>query len=179
MLDLLPAPPFNPGPSAHGVALAPQHAIASLAAYKDALEPLQTALGITLPTQGRQLTADGVTYLWSGPARWLALAPTDDPNFAPTLAAKTQNLAAVTDQSDGRVILTIHGPRTRDALAKLVPIDLHPSTFTPGNTALTLAGHIAIQIWQTPDGAYNLACFRSFAEDLYHALTAAALEYTS
>jgi sarcosine oxidase subunit gamma len=65
----------------------------------------------------------------------------------------------------------------RDALAKLVPIDLHPKNFTPDSTALTLAAHISVQIWQTADGAYNLACFRSFAEDLYHALTAAALEY--
>ncbi len=177
MPDLRAAPPFDPGPPANGVELAPPCAIASIAAYTDTLEPLQTALGLTLPAPNRQLTADGVTYLWSGPSRWLVLAPTDDPNFAPALAAQVKELAAVTDQSDGRVILRIHGPRVRDALAKLVPIDLHPKTFTPGNTALTLAAHISVQIWQSPDGAYNVACFRSFAEDLYHALTAAALEY--
>jgi sarcosine oxidase subunit gamma len=171
------APAFEIGSAVQGVELAPSRAIASIAAYQKSLEALQAALGVLLPGPGRQVTVDGATYLWSGPARWFVLAATDDADFATNLAARAQNFGSVTDQSDGRVVLRIHGPRVRDALAKLVPIDLHPSVFGPDATALTLAGHISVQIWQGEDGAYNLACFRSFAGDLFHALTLACREY--
>jgi heterotetrameric sarcosine oxidase gamma subunit len=69
--------------------------------------------------------------------------------------------------------LRICGPGTREALAKLIPIDLHPSAFPPDATALTLAGHISVQIWNTPNG-FELSCFRSYTETLYEALIEAS-----
>ena len=40
--------------------------------------------------------------------------------------------AAIVDQSHGRTILRVTGPKVRDALAKGVPVDLHPRAFTDG-----------------------------------------------
>jgi len=159
------------------VELAPQRSMASIALYGDDLKPLLDALGGRLPLPGRQLRVDGASYLWAGPASWLALAEVDDPAFSPMLAARLAGIAAVTDQSDGRAILRLHGPAARDALAKLVPIDLHPGVFTEDATAMTLAGHISVQIWRTGAECFELACFRSFAGALLEALHAACQEF--
>ncbi len=158
------------------VALAPQRSLASIALYEDDPKPLSDVLG-QLPLPGRTLRADGVLYLWSGRASWLALADGDDTDFSETLARRLCGLAAVTDQSDGRAMLRVQGPSARDALAKLLPIDLHPAVFAMDATALTLAGHISVQIWRRAENAFELACFRSFAEDLLEALHAASREF--
>lgn len=156
---------------------APQRSLASIALYGDDLKPLLDRLGGTLPLPGRKIRVQHVTYLWSGPASWLALADRDDPDFSPNLADRLAGVAAVTDQSDGRAILSVRGPASRDALAKLVPIDLHPGVFAEDATALTLAGHINVQIWRNGEDAFELACFRSFAEALYQSLREACGEF--
>ena len=40
--------------------------------------------------------------------------------------ARALGVAAVSDQSDARLVLRVSGPRVRDVLAKGVPVDLHP-----------------------------------------------------
>ncbi len=158
-------------PAAPGVTLAPWRAIVSLAAFSGGAAPLCAALGVALPETPCRVSADGVDYLWSGPGSWLALA--DDAALAMRLAASLQGHAAVTDQSDGRVVLHVAGPHARAALAKLVPIDLHPQVFRPDATALTLAGPIGVQLWRPDEDSYALACFRSFGHALHHALAEA------
>jgi heterotetrameric sarcosine oxidase gamma subunit len=174
--SLLAAPPFAAAPTRPGnafVTLLPPRSIARIAAFKDSLAPLQNALGLTLPAPAKQTYHNAVLYLWSGPGAWLAIAADDNPDFDTQLTQICNGLAAVTDQSDGRTILRICGPGTREALAKLIPIDLHPSAFPPDATALTLAGHISVQIWNTPNG-FELSCFRSYTETLYEALIEAS-----
>jgi methylglutamate dehydrogenase subunit D len=167
--QLLAEPPFAPRDNA-AVMLLPQRSIASIAAFEHCLSPLQDALGLALPGPGRQAHHDDILYLWTGPENWLAISAEDDPDFDLKLAKRCNGLAAITDQSDGRSILQIAGPLVRNALAKLLPIDLHPSAFPTNATALTLAGHIPVQIWQSAEDAFALACFRSYAETLYEAL---------
>jgi sarcosine oxidase subunit gamma len=158
------------------VAFAPQRSLANIALY-GGLKPLLDALGATLPLPGRQMRTEGVLYLWSGPASWLAICERDDPDFATGLANRLNSVAAVTDQSDGRTILRISGPASRDALAKLLPIDLHQTVFSLDETALTLAGHINVQIWRTGEDSFELACFRSFAACLFDSLREACQEF--
>jgi sarcosine oxidase subunit gamma len=97
----------------------------------------------------------------------------DDAGLEARIAAATKNLAAVTDQSDGKILLLLGGPDPRETLQKLLPIDLHESSFGPDATALTLAGHIPVQVWRE-DQKFALACFRSYGKSLYHALTEAS-----
>ncbi len=172
-MELLAEPPFAPAERNAAVVLLPQRSIAGIAAFEDCLVPLQAALG-ALPGPNRQARHDDILYLWAGPETWLAIAE-DDPDFDLKLAKRCNGLAAVTDQSDGRVILQIKGATVRDALAKLLPIDLHPSVFPQDATALTLAAHIPVQIWQSAGEVFELACFRSYAETLYEALSEAVL----
>jgi len=155
-------------PATGAIALAQPRQIFSVSAFAGAKAALEAALGANLPPPNHALADGDVTWLWSGPDSWLAMAET---GLDARLAAASSH-AAITDQSDGKAIFLVSGPRAREILEKLVPIDLHEAEFLPGHTALTLAGHIPVQIWRE-DGAFALACFRSFAAALHHALAQA------
>lgn len=162
---MLEAKPLNIAATAT-LALAPPRRVFSLAAYAGAGAALAGALGGRLPEPGRMARRDGVTYLWSGPESWLAMS--EESSLKARLAAARKH-AAITDLSDGRVIFLADHPAARDRLAKLIPIDLAESVFLADHTALTLAGHIPVQIWRE-DQKFAIACFRSFGGALHHAL---------
>ncbi|MBB2202375.1 sarcosine oxidase subunit gamma [Gluconacetobacter tumulisoli] len=139
---------------------------------------VRQAWGVDLPDTPRIVAGSGLTFAWAGPDQWLALSDAVDdsgPDLEHVLRTTLGPLAAVTDQGDSRVALRISGPGSRDALSRLLPIDLHPRAFSPGNTALTLAGHIGVQVWQVDScPTYDILVFRSFARSLHHDLCAAA-----
>ncbi|HQT64934.1 MAG: hypothetical protein B7Z75_10575 [Acidocella sp. 20-57-95] len=142
--------------------------LVSLAAFHGQTAALQAALGVALPLTPKSVRVGETLYLWSGPDAWLVVGG--------AVEALTTPFAAMTDQADGRSVFTVSGPHARDALAKLVPIDLHEQVFADGATALTLAGHIGVQIWREGE-AFRLACFRSFAQSLYASLIEACREF--
>jgi heterotetrameric sarcosine oxidase gamma subunit len=161
---MLEAQFFTP-PATESLVLVDQNII-SIAAYDGRVDALQTALGITLPHTLRSVSAGGAKYIWSGPDSWLVLA-----QDTAAIAAQAAPFAAVTEQSDGRAVFRLAGPHARETLQKLLPIDLHESTFPPDATALTIAAHIGVQLWRDETGGWYLACFRSYAKALHHALT--------
>jgi sarcosine oxidase subunit gamma len=147
------------------VRLAPWRRMVSVAVFAGGLDALQRALGGALPGAGKTGLVGGVMYLWSGPGSWLAVA--EDDALEERVAAAARGLAAVTDQSDGKIVFLVDGGL---ALQKLVPLDLE--AMGEDDTALTLAGHIPVQIWRE-SGGYALACFRSYGASLHHALVEA------
>jgi sarcosine oxidase subunit gamma len=153
-------------PATAHVQLAPPRSMMSIAAFKTTAAALHQA--ISLPVTPHCSLSEDITFLWSGPATWLALS--EAPDLESRIRHLANGLAAITDQSDGRAILRVTAPAAK--LQKLVPIDLHESAFAPNATALTLAGHIPAQIWRTTTG-FELCCFRSFAESLYHSIVEA------
>ena len=108
-----------------------------------------------------------------GPRTWWVLGNPD--------LAGVEEIASIVDQSDAYAILRLTGPRVRDALAKLVFIDLHPEAFKPGDVASTVAAHMGATLWRLDDGAdgavFEIACYRSFASSLWHALATSAAEF--
>jgi heterotetrameric sarcosine oxidase gamma subunit len=148
--------------------------IVSLSAFRGKTPALAQALGVELPTTPRRITHDGVAYLWSGLNAWLAIS--ENPGLLEELAAAAAGLAALTDQSDGHFLFHVTGPHARVVLAKLVPIDLHGNVFAPDAVALTLAAHVGVKLWREGEG-FVLACFRSFAGALHHALLEASHEF--
>jgi methylglutamate dehydrogenase subunit D len=107
---------------------------------------------------------------------WGLELPTGDLELS--LKDRLGSLASLTDQSDGRSVLRLSGSRTRETLAKGLAIDLHPRAFTPGDTALTLAGHIGVQIWQLDDTpSYEIAVARGYAGSLIGWLLPAGEEF--
>ena len=86
------------------------------------------------------------------------------------LAAALAGKAFVMDQSHGRVRIGISGRSSRLLLSKGTAIDLDPAVFPEGSAAMTMVGHISVQIARTGDDSFELTVLRSFAESLWHEL---------
>lgn len=143
--------------------------VCSVMARKGAREHLEqiarNTFDLTLPATPHYTVSNGIAFVWAGPFQWLAFKEGyDDGAFTHSLRSALGSNASVMDQSDGRTILRISGPHARDALAKGILIDLHPSAFAPGDTAITTVAYIGAHFWQI-DAAptYEFAVFRSFA----------------
>ena len=87
-------------------------------------------------------------------------------------------LATVVDQSDGKTVLRIGGPRARETLAKGCGLDLDARAFAPGDAATTSIALIDCVLWQVDEEpSYDLAVPSTLAESFWSWLTAAAAEY--
>lgn len=142
----------------------------------DLAAALRAAFEVELPTAPRVAESPTLSVIWGGIDRWLVRGKTDR-DLEGELRSKLGKFASLSDQSDGRTILQIGGPAVRRVLAKGIPIDLHPRVFKSGDTAVTLCGHIGVQLWQVDDSpSYDLAVFRSLSESLWHWLEASSAE---
>ncbi len=139
---------------------------------------VQELFGLALPDTPQRVAAGDVRAIWTGPDQWLVVFGAGGRERIGDLALSLQGLASVTDQSDSRAMIEVAGPRVRDALAKGVMLDLHPSVFRPGDTAATLVAHIGVQVTMidaTP--IYHFLVPRSFCLSFWHWLTSASEEY--
>ncbi|MGB9365839.1 MAG: sarcosine oxidase subunit gamma family protein [Xanthobacteraceae bacterium] len=142
------------------------------------INAVNTAFGIVLPDGPRRVSRGYVTFAGVGPDQWIASAGgADAVGFAARVRARIGPFAAVSDQSDARLVLRVSGPRVRDVLAKGVPVDLHPKAFKPGDIACTVVGYINTQIDMLDEATYQLAAPRSMAGSFWSWLTAAAAEF--
>jgi sarcosine oxidase subunit gamma len=143
------------------------------------INAVNTAFGIVLPDGPRRITRAHVTFAGIGPDQWIASADgADAAGFAARVRARIGPFAAVSDQSDARLVLRVSGPRVRDVLAKGVPIDLHPKVFKPGDVACTVVSYINTQIDMLDDApSYQLGAPRSMAGSFWSWLTASAAEF--
>ena len=138
---------------------------------------IERAFGVPLPMQPAHIADGSISFIWSGPDSWLAICPSTNV-FGSRIEAMGSSLAAITDLTGSQVIIRISGPRARNGLMKLVPIDLDESVFRTGSAAVTVASHVRIHLWQIDDTpAYEIACPRSYAVSFWHSLTAAFEEY--
>jgi sarcosine oxidase subunit gamma len=150
-----------------------RHAQAQLA------DRVRQQFNVALPLEPRHTATAPVAFVWAGPSQWLALGyGAEGRAFELQLRASLAGVASVIDQSDGRVLVRLGGPRARDVLAKGVHIDLHPSVFRPGDAAVTEVAHVGVHFWQV-DGCptYELAVFRSFAVAFCNWIVEAAAEF--
>jgi heterotetrameric sarcosine oxidase gamma subunit len=139
----------------------------------------RSAFGIDLPDQPRRVEEGDTAFVWCGPDQWLACRhPAPAEGMEAMLAPTFGGLAAIVDQSHGRTLLRIAGPRAREALAKGIAIDLHPRAFMSGYAALTTVAHIGVHLWQIDDcPTYEFAVPRGFAPSFWHWLEASASEF--
>jgi heterotetrameric sarcosine oxidase gamma subunit len=176
----LATPETNPG-----VALAERTglALASVAARRHALEPLvrrvREAFDIELPNEPRRRGCGRTAFAWAGPGRWLAIEEgTAGHALVARLRTELSDLASISDQTDGRVVIRIRGRNARGTLAKGLPIDLHRRAFQPGYAAVSVIGHIGIHLWQIDDEpSYEMVVPTSYARSFWHWTISAAAEY--
>ncbi|MGE3150740.1 MAG: sarcosine oxidase subunit gamma [Pseudorhodoplanes sp.] len=158
-------------------------ALATILARKDQETALvaraREVFGTPLPETGRCVSQGPLSLVWAGPGHWIAAMDGEDgQRFDKRLRDNFRGLASISDQTDGRTVISVSGPKARNTLAKGVPLDLHPRAFGPGRAAATTAAHIGIYLWQTDDGpTFELAVFRGFAGSFWHFLMESAAEY--
>lgn len=145
--------------------------LTSLSPYGDAsavTDILQAAHGVAVPEPGRSTGKDGARCIWFGRKDLLLIGPHPDAGLA--------HYAAVVDVSDGWAAVTIEGAAGVDVLARLVPVDLRPSTFKRGHTLRTQVGHMNASITRLGPERLLVLVFRSMAgtlvTELRHALEA-------
>jgi sarcosine oxidase subunit gamma len=142
-------------------------------------EAVQSGYGLALPGASRHVAGPTSGFIGTGPGQWLALSerlPNGD--LAADLTQRLRGLASVSDQSDGRAVIRIAGPRARDVLAKGLPIDLHESVFKTGSAATGVISLMGVTLWQVDNApTYDIAVFRSLAGSFWKWLADSAAEY--
>ncbi len=157
--------------------------LATVAARKGRADALRQAVmeahGVDLPSTSRIVQGPDVGFVGYGPGQWLAISESLTGGvLARDLSEKLKGLASISDQSGGRTVVRITGPRARDVLAKGLPIDLDPRLFPLGSATTSIISHMGVQLWQTDDTrSYDIAVFRSLSESFWRWLTASAVEY--
>jgi heterotetrameric sarcosine oxidase gamma subunit len=115
---------------------------------------------------------------WAGPDQYFVLAEgRGEGALYRELKATLSGLASVADQSHGRVIIRIAGPKARAVLAKGTPVDLHPDEFPAGKSALTQMAHVGVHLTRVAADAYDLSVFRGFSESFWEWLAGQAGEF--
>ncbi|NGM20292.1 hypothetical protein G3576_09725 [Roseomonas stagni] len=114
-----------------------------------------------LPDRPAAVTLPLGTAIWTAPRQWLLL---HDPASPPAVPASHR-----TSLTGARRILELAGPRAREALATILPIDLHPRAFPDGAAAATIGAYIPLLVWRQGE-AFRLACYRSYGDSLVETL---------
>ncbi|MDE2052293.1 MAG: hypothetical protein KGL45_13370 [Gammaproteobacteria bacterium] len=160
--------------------------VARIAAYRTqsarVAELLRAQFGVTPANAPRRVSRGDVGIAGVGPDIWLATRESAGNTFAQSLRTLLGGCAAVSDQSDACVILRLGGPRVRETLAKLIPIDIHPRGFPVDHVAQTLCGYVSVTLWRLEDTAQSEPVFeiwagRSFAASLHQAISHGAAEF--
>lgn len=136
---------------------------------------MRDSFGLDLPSTPRRAHAGRLAVLAIAPGSWLVICEDADDRQAARWRGALGPSASIADKSDAFAVLRLQGNGVREALAKQVPLDLHPSAFRVDDVASTRAGHIALMLWRLEDdgdGApvFELAVQRSYAASLWQAL---------
>ena len=139
---------------------------------------LKEACGLNTPTPGQSLSGKRAASHWCGADQFYVVAAgMAEGALYLELKESLAGLASCVDQSHGRVIIEIAGPRVRNVLAKGTPVDLHPSVFGPGQCAMTQMAHVGVHLAQVGANAFELSVFRGFSESFWEWLTEQSEEF--
>jgi heterotetrameric sarcosine oxidase gamma subunit len=134
---------------------------------------LGAALGFSLPEGPMRVNADGMAWIGTGPATWLAITDAPEIGWPASLAQKLNGLASISDQSGSYRIFHIAGDKARSLLQRGAFIDLHADAFRQGSAATTVIAHMGVVFWQADDDpGFEVATFRSYAPSFLRWLNA-------
>jgi heterotetrameric sarcosine oxidase gamma subunit len=135
---------------------------------------LSEATGLDAPAAGGVLAPAGTIALFRvSPGQFWVL---NDAGAAPDVRIAAAQ-GCVTPLTDGRRRFRIEGPKARDALAKVVALDLDPARFAVGRAALTGVLHVPVFLCRVDHDAYDIVMPRSFAVSLLEWLADAGREF--
>jgi sarcosine oxidase subunit gamma len=147
--------------------------LTQVAVFDKAAETAVAAITGALPQENtRAIESNGRTIFRTGPLAFWCVGPEGD-----DLVRQLQGKAIVTPLSHSRTRISIEGRAARQVLAKGLPIDLHPSVFTPGTFAMTGLHHTPVLLHCVAENRFELYAMRTFAFDAWEWLEDAALEF--
>jgi sarcosine oxidase subunit gamma len=114
----------------------------------------------------------GVTVQWAGAEQYYVLDKSFD-----DVRKKLEGLASCSDQSHGRVVIRIEGPKVRQVLSKGTPVDVHANEFEIGKSAVTQMAHVGVHLTRIGKDAFELSVFRGFSESFWEWLTEQSEEF--
>lgn len=143
---------------------------------------LREKFGVAPPDAPRCVSRGEVAIGGIRPNTWVAVHESDGNSFAESLQPLLGHCASVSDQSDAYVVLRLAGPKIRETLAKLVPIDVHPRSFEVHDIAQTVCGYMSVTLWRMDDDsqgdpAFEIWVGRSLAASLHQAICQSAAEF--
>ncbi|WP_421695875.1 sarcosine oxidase subunit gamma [Aestuariivirga sp.] len=155
------------------IAERPGFVLTQVAGLGPDFESKLTAILGPLPASVNVSQANGNhTIFRIGPSQFWIVGPETD-----ATPSMLQGHCAVTPLSHARVRIALSGASSRAVLAMLMPIDFHPQVFTPGAVALTGLHHTPVTVHCTGEHAFDIYVLRTFARDVWDAITDAALGF--
>jgi sarcosine oxidase subunit gamma len=134
------------------------------------------AFGTGVPAQRRIIRAGDRAAGWMSPDEMLLVMPGAD--AAAVLGAVQAALAGThhlaVDVSDARALFRLRGSGWRETLARLMPVDLHPDVFGPGELRRTRLAQVACAVWISGADEASVVCFRSVSRYVADLLDGAA-----
>lgn len=132
--------------------------------------------GVNIPDQRHVITEGEGGIAWMSPDELLIMCPYDEVLLRLTnLQDATAKLHALAvNVSDARAVFQVKGPRAREVIAKLAPVDLAPDQFTPGMFRRTRMAQVPAAFWMRDDETFQIICFRSVAQYMFDLLKVAA-----
>jgi heterotetrameric sarcosine oxidase gamma subunit len=128
---------------------------------------------IALPQGPSCAHSDALSFIGTGPGRWLAIHSAPQPRFFSGFSQQLEGLASVVDQSGALGVLRLSGPRVLEMLAKGIAIDLDATAFPVGHVAATQIAHIGVTLWKVDEApSFGVAVARSYAGSFAHWLQA-------
>lgn len=161
---------FGASRGAPGIVLSLRHPVSIVMAIarNGQAEVLSTALA----------GLSGATVQWAGADQYYITAEgRGEGELYGELKQKFGGIAAVSDQSHGRAIISVSGPKSRNVLAKGTPVDLHKDEFPIGRSAVTQMAHVGVHLTRVGEDTFELSVFRGFSESFWEWLTTQSEEF--
>lgn len=136
---------------------------------------LNAAFAADFADAAKVVAGCAVEFIGIAPGAWLVLS--EEPDLFERLERAVGATAGVFEQSGGLVVLEATGPDLTRALAKLIPLDLHPAAFPIGSAATTTAAHVNLTLWRADVDRFCFAVGRSYLAACLRAFAAAAAEF--
>jgi methylglutamate dehydrogenase subunit D len=141
------------------------------------IHPFDMVMVIARKGQGKALASAlsgwrGLDWRWAGPDQYYVLGKS-----VGDVRKKLDGFASCTDQSHGRMMISVEGRMARAVLAKGMPVDLHTREFQLGKSAVTQMAHVGVHLTRVGEDAFELSVFRGFAESFWEWLISQSEEF--
>jgi sarcosine oxidase subunit gamma len=124
-------------------------------------DALKAVVKLALPTVGKVTSKKHIRAMWAGQGQWFVVGEIG----LKILTDALKSTAAVTDQSDAWIVLTLGGDDASEVLTRLCSLDL--DALEQGQTARADFAHMMSCITPIPEG-FEIMIMRSFAKTAIH-----------